>query len=81
MSALWLRSWAANNSYLDTVDRIPLEIFNNFEEQLWEQLRKAGYTTLEAGSGEEGLRIARAERPAVIFLTLSIRFPDNFRTP
>lgn len=25
------------------MDRIPLEIFNNFEEQLWEQLRKAGY--------------------------------------
>lgn len=25
------------------MDQIPLEIFNNFEEQLWEQLRKSGY--------------------------------------
>ncbi|MFO1523058.1 MAG: response regulator [Kiritimatiellia bacterium] len=46
-------------------------------ELLRYNLRKAGYTTLEAGSGEEGLRIARAERPAVILLDIMLPGMDG----
>ncbi len=46
-------------------------------ELLRYNLRKAGYTTLEAGSGEEGLRVARAERPAVILLDIMLPGMDG----
>lgn len=46
-------------------------------ELLRYNLRKAGYLTLEAGSGEEGLRIARAERPAVVLLDIMLPGMDG----
>lgn len=41
-------------------------------------LRHTGYTVLDAGDGEEGVRMARQDRPALILMDISLPKLDGY---